>query len=612
MAAIIEVNYFNSFWLKKVVDNGTIYPSVNPLRMPVYPGSNPAGYNLFNNNPSWPGPADASALGAGPYNWYIEESRIRGGYNNTSVDLGVKAYIEEDAPSSDSKIRQATIIYSGLFNSKTGVNETNQFSTATPNTKSLDPLNGSLQRMYAEDTNLICFQERKVSRALIDKDAIYSAEGNPTVTTTQQVIGEFVPYVGEYGISNNPESFARFGFRKYFVDKDRGVVLRLSRDGITEISAYGLSDYFRDRLKEIPNTNTAITINTTNNDVSGTPTVTTTFGVDMSIANDIIELGMLISIDGVEQPTTTYVTDIQPGTAGADFDITVSEPVKLNNAAAPTPDKISFKNIIPTRIVGGWDIHNRTYTVSLQDTSGYFPLPSINYDGEKTITYSTLCFDDQINGWVSYYTYKPDFMVSLKNSFYTCHGGAVYIHYANIAKNYGVFYNDPKESNITFVFNDQPSIVKNFQTISYEGDNGWEVDYFKSGFRQYDDVLVTGNVIVPNKSYQDETAQIKSLQEGIYYENGEKFHAGFYRKENRYVANLIDNSVIKPEEVITGAELVVDPVTGLLGPLAGINSNKSTGIKGYFSTVKISTDGDTDPQGPKELFSVGSKYVVSS
>ena len=28
--------------------------------------------------------------------WYIEESRIRGGYNNTSTDYGVKAYLVED------------------------------------------------------------------------------------------------------------------------------------------------------------------------------------------------------------------------------------------------------------------------------------------------------------------------------------------------------------------------------------------------------------------------------------------------------------------------------------------------------------------------------------
>ena len=28
--------------------------------------------------------------------WHIEESRIKGGFNNTSVDLGVKAYLVDD------------------------------------------------------------------------------------------------------------------------------------------------------------------------------------------------------------------------------------------------------------------------------------------------------------------------------------------------------------------------------------------------------------------------------------------------------------------------------------------------------------------------------------
>ena len=62
------------------------------------------------------------------------------------------------------------------------------------------------------------------------------------------VIGDIIPYAGEYGISNNPESFAVYGYRKYFTDKNRNSVLRLSRDGITEISQYGMIDYFRDQF----------------------------------------------------------------------------------------------------------------------------------------------------------------------------------------------------------------------------------------------------------------------------------------------------------------------------------------------------------------------------
>ena len=60
--------------------------------------------------------------------WSIEEARIRGGFNNTSVDFGAKAYLVEEEP--EGYIRFNSLIYSGIFNSRTGLNKTNVFSTA--------------------------------------------------------------------------------------------------------------------------------------------------------------------------------------------------------------------------------------------------------------------------------------------------------------------------------------------------------------------------------------------------------------------------------------------------------------------------------------------------
>ena len=80
-----------------------------------------------------------------------------------------------------------------------------------------------------------------------------------------------------------------------------------------------------------------------------------------------------------------------------------------------------------------------------------------------------------------------------------------------------------------------------------------------------------------------------------------RFHAGFDRKENRYVANLVNNSEASHGEIIWG--------------------NEMTGVKGYYVTGIFSTDGDystnvsynnntaTDPGGEKQLFAVGSDYV---
>jgi hypothetical protein len=193
----------------------------------------------FNNIPQAYGTTSDS-------DWLIEEARISGGYNNTSVDFGAKAYLVEEETSQSH--RASTLIHSGIFNSRTGINQTNQFSVAEDITRTVDPSNGSIQRLYAEDTNLIIFQENKVSRSLIDKDAIYSAEGDASVTSRNLVIGQNVAYAGEYGISKDPESFAVNGYRKYFTDRDQNVVCRLSMDGITLISDYGMTDYFRDKL----------------------------------------------------------------------------------------------------------------------------------------------------------------------------------------------------------------------------------------------------------------------------------------------------------------------------------------------------------------------------
>ncbi len=69
-------------------------------------------------------------------------------------------------------------------------------------------------------------------------------------------------------------------------------------------------------------------------------------------------------------------------------------------------------------------------------------------------------------------------------------------------------------------------------------------------------------------------------------------HAGFTRKENKYVANLKNNSTVRPGEVIYGSSV--------------------SGIKGYYATVLLSTDNITQVGGEKELFLVSSNYSVSS
>jgi len=493
MGAVVEVKYFNNFILKKTIGSHD---------QPLWNGS----MGIPSDKSGFPVVSSGTDQ---EENWAIEESRIRGGYNNTSTGYGAKAYLVEDDPKG--YVRFNALIYSGIYNSRTGINDTNVFNVGQDISKATDPANGSIQRLYAEDTNLIIFQENKVSRALIDKDAIYSAEGQGAVTSSRQVIGVIQPFAGRYGISKNPESFAVYGYNKYFSDKNNNVILRLSNNGIDEISSAGMIDYFRDELNSL--------------DVAG-----------------------------------------QPGF-----------------------------------IMGGWDLYNSQYVISTQENTVYNP---------NTTVYNTLSFDEKVQGWTSFYNYLPNQLFSLRNNFYTIKSAQLWQHYSTTV-NRGNFYGFDNDSNVTFIFNPEPTRSKYFKTISYEGNNGWEVDsYFSDQTGQDPTVTPAGNWHM----LTDQGSSITSYLEGEYVFNPvggapvtranyagtlgttepalPRYHAGFDRKENSYVANLVNNSSAMQAEVIFGSNI--------------------SGLKGFYLTVKLSTDLTTNLGGEKQLFSVGTNYEMNN
>ena len=556
----IAIKYFNSFVLKKNVNDVT---TGNAAYQPVFSGlpNNPSGYPTFGVNSS----SDTNTIGIGGRNWIIEEARIRGGYNNTSTSYGPRAYLVEN--SNEQSVRVNALIYSGVYNSRTDLNETNVFSVGEEITKAVDPNYGSIQKLHALDSNLAIFQENKVSNALIDKDAIYSAEGAGSVTSTNLVIGQITPYVGEYGISKNPESFAYYGYRRYFIDKYRNAVMRLSRDGLTEISQYGMSTFFREEFAKINSNFKEFTFTGV---IAGSGSSPAKLTLSPSNVLTNLEKGMLVSI---------------PQTSGSSISATITGIVNANTLYLSndpgTPNvgqNATFTKFIKDRLLGGWDIHNKNYVVSIQDKS------------EDTITpdtYSTLSFEDDINGWTSFFTYEPNFIGSLKSKYYSFYDAEIYEHYDQTPGHIrSTFYGVTSNSSVEFIFNANPSIIKNFKTVNYEGSNGWQVESFLSDAEGFD--LQSS----AQQQYNDSAKLVRSYEEGLYTESGVPYRAGFNRKENKYFANLINNSVARPGEVFFG--------------------DATTGIKGYLATVKVSTDATTDPGGTKELFAVSTEFVVSS
>ena len=391
----------------------------------------------------------------GTDNWYLEESRLYGDFNKDSVDYGVIAHIVDDLYQEN--VLENTLIYSGIFNSRTSFNALNQFSSAENITKSLDIQYGSIQKLFAEDSDLIAFQEEKVSRIPIDRDIIYTAEGAPQVTTSNLVLGDVIHYAGNFGIGTNPESFAHYAGRKYFVDEPKGAVLRLSRDGITEISNYGMRTHI---------------------------------------------------LQNIENSSSIY---------------------------------------------GMWDMRKRQYILSYVNSS-------------LTNGYETLAFDESSNGWVSFYSYQPEFGGSLDGSFYTFKQGLLYKQYHDGSDR---FYTDSSDftASIDIVMNQNPSANKNFLTINYEGTNTWNISSIETDIDSAQDI-----------SAYDNTKQ--DTDNGIYLSIFRSF-------DGKYHANIINDSLVEPNEISFGSSM--------------------SGVKGYFMKLKAqSTNSDA------ELFSVSTNYNINS
>jgi hypothetical protein len=178
----------------------------------------------------------------------VESNRIRDNFNLPFIANGVKASTTLETEYKEEH-RKYGLIYSGLYNSISGVNNLNQFIAAEKITKDINPIYGSIQKLHSRDADLVTLCEDKCLKILANKDAVFNADGNTNLTATENVLGQTIPFAGEYGISTNPESFASQSYRIYFADKVRGSIMRLSRDGLTPISDHGMREWFKDNLK---------------------------------------------------------------------------------------------------------------------------------------------------------------------------------------------------------------------------------------------------------------------------------------------------------------------------------------------------------------------------
>lgn len=179
------------------------------------------------------------------FGWYngFESYKVGDTFNEKTMVLDTKPLVPIENYQSISRI--ASLTYSGTYESTTQYNALNEFNLSKVNFKDLDSSYGAIAKLYSADTDLMVFQHDKTHRVLFEKNITFDADGTGNISQSSEILGQEISFSGEYGICNDPESFAFFGNRIYHLDKDRGALMRLSVDGYTEISQNGMKDYFR-------------------------------------------------------------------------------------------------------------------------------------------------------------------------------------------------------------------------------------------------------------------------------------------------------------------------------------------------------------------------------
>lgn len=408
-------------------------------------------------------------IGTTDYTFVVESASINDSVFSKFYDRG-KAYTVDPDQGQTRYIDQVT--YSDPFVVGSKINGLSNFNPVELPFKEYGRVYGSIQRLFAFENRLEVYQQDKVQYSMVSRDVIYNNQGDgSTVGTLSNTLSDPVAYSGEYGISDNPESFSVYGSRRYFVDLKRGVVCRLSQNGIEPISDYKMTSYFRNKFEGVirgyrraniygvydPRFSEYV-LSIENRDITqgelqgfslvdGDPS-TIQINFEGAFLPDV---GLPLSIQYTGADGNTYNAELTLDSYQTVFDPLGNE---FTIVYATLPEGLNLfgsdSNSITNRVLDG-----DTYSI-----------------GVRTVSGETLAFNENVNRWTTFYSYQPEFMVRMFNDIVTFKDGQFWLHNKNEVRNN--FYGDQFDSEIWVVSNNDPSRKKIYKAISEESNSVFE------------------------------------------------------------------------------------------------------------------------------------------
>ena len=433
--------------------------------------------------------------------FFIESESVSDFFESEAVSIG-RPHIE--TPDQEQIRRFSSVTYSDVFALDNSVLNLSSFNPSLFPFQDYNTQHGGICYLMNRNESILVMQENKVSATPISRVLIESAAGGQLVTS-QNVMGTPTYYAGDYGPGRQPEGIVeRFG-RVYFVDVSRAAVLQLDSNGLQPISSKHMDSYFqvtlglidsKSQTKKVP-----CGLDPDNDEYVMTTTIVTTQGVSLPAGDG----GHVIDVQNPNISGTRYtdaIADIvyKPKGApwwGEDPSRWEKDDSKWSDSGSGAVfiDRLGERGsvIVDSIFEDSTDVVNAKFfiyggeffgTGFLSTKDGTISLPGTvtraSDGGTVSLTKAssaaaasgeTLAWSTTKQVWLTFYSFAPELYAHLHDRFFSFRGGQIWRH--NILTTMNNFYGVQYNSEATVVSKGNPSMVKTYDAISYEGDSPW-------------------------------------------------------------------------------------------------------------------------------------------
>ena len=137
-------------------------------------------------------------------------------------------------PNSRETFNPALLRFGQAYQPNTNINGVNRFQFE--NFLEVDASYGTIMRIKTRQREMHVFQQFKTGNIPIFSQIQKDALNNAVTVVTDKLLNPVQYYSGDWGIGTASESLVSVNYSDYFCDNNKGVILRLSKDGLTPLS----------------------------------------------------------------------------------------------------------------------------------------------------------------------------------------------------------------------------------------------------------------------------------------------------------------------------------------------------------------------------------------